>query len=180
MKRTANRSLVAIAAIGLLAIPAVAAADHVFGDVDDGSVHAPGIEYAADTDITTGCGDGTDYCPSDPVTRAQMATFLHRASGNAPGTAASVNAASVAAVEQVVDSNAIAGSALNTASVDCPEGTVVTGGGSQTTDPTAWLQAYSRPLDDGSGWTARYVQADGFLGINTTTVWALCVAVGTP
>ncbi len=180
VKRTVHRLTVAAVAAGLLSIPLVAAANHIFADVDHGYVHAPGIEYVADNGITAGCGDGTNYCPNDPVTRGQMATFLHRKSGNAPGIDASVNAASIDRVEQVTNSNAIFGSALNTASVSCPAGTLATGGGSQTTSPTGWMQAFSRPLADGTGWTARFVQKDGFLGVNTTTVWALCVAAGTP
>ncbi|NND36345.1 MAG: S-layer homology domain-containing protein, partial [Gammaproteobacteria bacterium] len=35
------------------------------------------IETLADSGITAGCGDG-NYCPSAPVTRAQMAVFLER------------------------------------------------------------------------------------------------------
>ena len=50
-----------------------------FADVDPDSVHAPSIEALHAAGITTGCGDGTNYCPNRPVTRAQMAAFLHRA-----------------------------------------------------------------------------------------------------
>ena len=50
-----------------------------FADVDPDSVHAPSIEALHAASITTGCGDGTNYCPNRPVTRAQMAAFLHRA-----------------------------------------------------------------------------------------------------
>ena len=35
------------------------------------------IETLAENGITAGCGGG-DYCPADPVTRAQMAVFLER------------------------------------------------------------------------------------------------------
>ena len=53
--------------------------DHgTFRDVPAGSVHEPGIEAVAEAEITTGCAPGR-YCPGDPVTRAQMATFLMRA-----------------------------------------------------------------------------------------------------
>jgi hypothetical protein len=38
------------------------------------------IEALADSGITIGCG-GSNYCPEDFVTRAQMATFLSRALG---------------------------------------------------------------------------------------------------
>ena len=45
-----------------------------------------GIEYIADADsnsvgraITIGCGDGSNYCPEDVVTRAAMAAYIARA-----------------------------------------------------------------------------------------------------
>ena len=51
--------------------------DHGFSDVGD-SAHAGAIGAIAAAEITTGCGDGTTYCPGDAVTRAEMATFLTR------------------------------------------------------------------------------------------------------
>ena len=50
-----------------------------FADVDPDGVHAASIEALLAAGITRGCGDGTNYCPNRPVTRAQMAAFLHRA-----------------------------------------------------------------------------------------------------
>jgi uncharacterized repeat protein (TIGR03803 family) len=47
----------------------------IFGDVTCPSVIANWIEELANEHITGGCGNG-DYCPNDPVTRAQMAVFL--------------------------------------------------------------------------------------------------------
>ena len=46
-----------------------------------GSVHVPAIDAIAAADITRGCNppDNTEFCPRQPVTRAQMATFLTRA-----------------------------------------------------------------------------------------------------
>jgi hypothetical protein len=52
------------------------AAGNVFGDVG-GSFAAAWIEQAAAEGITAGCGSG-NFCPNDPVTRAQMAVFLVR------------------------------------------------------------------------------------------------------
>jgi subtilisin family serine protease len=45
---------------------------------DENSSHERAINRLAAAGITTGCGGGK-YCPNDPVTRAQMATFLDRA-----------------------------------------------------------------------------------------------------
>ena len=47
---------------------------------DEGSIHEPDINALAAAGITTGCGGG-NYCPADPVSREQMAAFLHRALG---------------------------------------------------------------------------------------------------
>jgi hypothetical protein len=43
-----------------------------------GTTHAADIAAIAAAGITTGCG-GSNYCPFNPVTRAQMASFLVRA-----------------------------------------------------------------------------------------------------
>ena len=45
---------------------------------DEGSIHENDIDALAASGITAGCG-GTRYCPRNPVTRGQMAAFLHRA-----------------------------------------------------------------------------------------------------
>ena len=51
-----------------------------FADVDPRSAHAANIEALYAAQITTGCArDPLAYCPSKPVTRAQMASFLARA-----------------------------------------------------------------------------------------------------
>ena len=53
--------------------------DPGFGDVAPDAWHAADIAKLAASEITAGCGDGTNFCPDTTVTRAQMATFLHRA-----------------------------------------------------------------------------------------------------
>ena len=45
---------------------------------DEGSIHEDDINRLAASGITFGCG-GTAFCPTAPVTRGQMAAFLHRA-----------------------------------------------------------------------------------------------------
>ena len=47
----------------------------VFPDVPCSSQFAPWIEQLATEDVTGGCGGG-NFCPGNPVTRAQMAVFL--------------------------------------------------------------------------------------------------------
>ncbi len=54
---------------------------------DNGNVHEGFIEAVAAAGITAGCNsDGTQYCPGNDVTRAQMATFLTRALGLTPSS----------------------------------------------------------------------------------------------
>ncbi len=50
---------------------------------DDGSVFEADIEALAAAGITGGCdAAGVRFCPRDPVTRGQIAAFLHRARGD--------------------------------------------------------------------------------------------------
>lgn len=50
-------------------------------DDDTGTVHEPNINAVAAAGITSGCdtSNARRFCPEDPVTRGQMATFLVRA-----------------------------------------------------------------------------------------------------
>ena len=50
----------------------------VFTDVPCSSSFAPWINELVAEGITGGCGDGTTYCPSNPVLRQQMAVLLLR------------------------------------------------------------------------------------------------------
>ena len=55
--------------------------DPDFSDVDADAWFAPDVARLAASGITRGCGDGTNFCPDGPTTRAHMATFLARALG---------------------------------------------------------------------------------------------------
>ena len=57
-----------------------------FADVDEGVWWALFVERLSALEVTAGCGvDPLRFCPDDPVTRAQMATFLTRAFSLEPG-----------------------------------------------------------------------------------------------
>ena len=62
-----------------------------FNDVSTGYWAAAWIKQLAADGITLGCGAG-NYCPEDPVTRAQMAVFLLRAEFGATYTPPAVGA----------------------------------------------------------------------------------------
>ena len=55
-----------------------------FTDVPQNAWYAVNVAQLAASGITKGCGDGSTFCPGSETTRAQMATFLHRAEN--PGT----------------------------------------------------------------------------------------------
>ena len=55
--------------------------DPGFGDVPADAWYAADVAKLAASGVTTGCGDGTNFCPDQDTTRAQMAIFLARALG---------------------------------------------------------------------------------------------------
>lgn len=57
-----------------------------YGDVAPNSWASPYIEAIADAGITLGCGNG-NYCPTQTVTREQMAAFIVRAKESEPAAA---------------------------------------------------------------------------------------------
>ena len=59
--------------------------DPGFTDVADDAWYAADVARLAASGITKGCGDGNRFCPGRTTTRAEMATFLHRAEN--PGEA---------------------------------------------------------------------------------------------
>ena len=50
----------------------------LFEDVPRGHYAYEAIEWAVVNGITQGCGDGTNFCPTKTLNRAQMVTFLKR------------------------------------------------------------------------------------------------------
>ncbi len=86
--------LVAVAALTAITTVAAMAGSSQFADVDAGATHEDGIGFMAETGVTAGCSPGF-FCPQDDVTREQMATFMHRLSGQADGVDPSVDAATV-------------------------------------------------------------------------------------
>ena len=68
---------------GTTASPPTGACSHDFSDVDSANVFEDDICWLADQGITRGCNPpaNTEFCPTDPVTRGQMAAFLVRALG---------------------------------------------------------------------------------------------------
>ena len=55
--------------------------DPGFGDVAADAWYASDVARLAASGVTSGCGDGSVFCPGGTVTRAEMAVFLARALG---------------------------------------------------------------------------------------------------
>jgi ELWxxDGT repeat protein len=70
-----TRAEMAVLLLGSRGITPPPATGTVFSDVPAGYWAAPWIEELARQGVTGGCGNG-NYCPGQPVTRAQMAVFL--------------------------------------------------------------------------------------------------------
>ena len=56
-----------------------AAAASSFTDVDANAAYAKAVDWANETKITTGTGDGTRFEPNTVCSRAYIVTFLYRA-----------------------------------------------------------------------------------------------------
>ena len=84
MRRTVAGAAVLALALLVTVAPSVNAAGR-FTD-DNGNVHEPMIEAVAAEGVTGGCGPAL-YCPTSPVSRGQMASFLSRALQLGPATA---------------------------------------------------------------------------------------------
>ncbi|MFQ5553833.1 MAG: hypothetical protein ACE5GC_00520 [Acidimicrobiia bacterium] len=95
--RATNRRLpprvavVAALLAGMLIPVAAFAAGGRFTD-DDTSIFETDIEWTAASGITIGCNPPANdrYCPDEPVTRGQMAAFMHRLADNQAANAYSV------------------------------------------------------------------------------------------
>ncbi|MFP3913464.1 MAG: S-layer homology domain-containing protein [Actinomycetota bacterium] len=68
------------AALLATAVPTVVLGTDWFTDVPGSNVFHDDVTWLAERSITRGCNppENTEFCPEDPVTRQQMAAFMHR------------------------------------------------------------------------------------------------------
>jgi hypothetical protein len=90
VRRVGRRTIVV--AICALLVPGIALASHQFADVPNTNNYHNDIDALADAGVTTGCGDGSTYCPGAFVTREQMAAFMNRLGALGAGKTPVVNA----------------------------------------------------------------------------------------
>ena len=82
MQLTPKKVVLIVAVLLLLLVPVTAIGAGTFEDVPAGHTFEADIEWLASVGVTAGCNPpaNTQYCPNNPVTRGQMAAFLHRLS----------------------------------------------------------------------------------------------------
>ena len=68
----------AVTVAASLAVTAVAQSAQRFDDVPTDHYAFEAIDWMVDNQITGGCGDGSNFCPDQTLTRAHIAAFLHR------------------------------------------------------------------------------------------------------
>lgn len=107
-----------VAAALIIAAPAVAS--HRFTDVPTGHPHHDAIGWAYDEGLTAGCTEDR-FCPEQPVTRGQMATFLFR--NDLRESTRDNGGGGTTTVRQHVVTK------IGPGLVECPAGTFVVGGG---------------------------------------------------
>jgi hypothetical protein len=77
-----RKSVILVVALALLAVPAVVLATDVFSDVPTEEFFHDPVNEIAEAKVTIGCTeDRTQFCPQDPTSRGEMATFLTRGMG---------------------------------------------------------------------------------------------------
>lgn len=166
--------------IAVLSSSVVALASHQFVDVPSSNVFHDDIAWLADNDVTRGCNppDNDEFCPDEPVTRAQMAAFLHRFADSTVGTTIAIDQIGFFPISDNgdyidYDYNAagtfgrVAPSDPLGASVPVPDGATITGFSvtfcdNNPTDATAVLIRRPNPAPSGAfGETVAEVSSSG-------------------
>jgi hypothetical protein len=196
MNRFTGRLLLIVAASALLfaIVPVIAiGASGDFEDVSDSNVFRSDIEWLATVGVTKGCNPpaNTKYCPGNPVTREQMAAFMHRLAEGVvdaqtvegmtaaelkgqkgdPGPQGEKGDPGVASYYTVEAYTAASTVGYYTGDAWCEPGDIATGGGVQlqANSPDFSLME-SMPTHSGSelpaGWTPTGWRGEVWLGIN--------------
>jgi hypothetical protein len=183
--RTATATVVALA-LSML-VPASALAGYASFKDGPFGVHEDGVAWLAGSGVTAGCTP-SEYCPDDEVTRAQMATFMHRLSGHAEGVAPAVDAATVEgrSAEDLEVVNGFTRVVEEQRRIDsvvevearCPEGTEALGGGGMIDG--LFAQYMGGPTADGAGWFVVWVSDDYRTHEVDARVVVTCAPTSTP
>lgn len=142
--------------------PAVSGTPQIIGDVHlGGTLHADRLTVQSDSHVANLNADLLDGFDSTDFWQKSQA----------------VDAAAIAGVVQVQATNSVQNAGANNVAVQCPDGTVVTGGGATFSAGKEWVLRISTPAPDSTGWSASYVPLDGNPGDSFVRVRAMCIPV---
>ncbi|HEY8237956.1 MAG TPA: S-layer homology domain-containing protein [Candidatus Limnocylindrales bacterium] len=176
ISRRLSRRRLATAAflvVGLLAFPLGVIASHQYSDVPDSNPYHADIDAITDAGVTTGCGNGSMYCPSAFVTREQMAAFMNRLGALQAGKTPVVNATKVDGfnandlhrvaayvVPTLIDSSAISTTGTLAGTITIPQKgyLIVAANTTLYTPGTAGSTTCQLQFSGGSAWPGTYHQ----------------------
>ncbi len=182
--RTWKIILIIVSTAMLIAPLTAYATTSMFADVPNDHIFVEDINWMKTAGITNGCGDGTNYCPNDNVTRGQMAAFMHRLAtkqvvnaGTLDGRDSSDFVMNTQWVkESVMFVNMSSGNKLPI-EAKCPKPKhAVSGGGLSTEGRLVMIASY--PSSDNTAWTATWTNLGPVPLTSTVTTWALCEGPG--
>ena len=165
----------------LLIAPLTAyATTSLFADVPNDHIFVNDINWMKTAGITNGCGDGTNYCPNDDVTRGQMAVFMHRLAtgrsvdaGTLDGRDSSDFVVNTQWVTKSTTFSSLAAGSPVFAEAKCPlPKHVVSGGGLSIEGRLVMISSY--PSSGDTAWTATWSNLGPGSLTSTVTTWALC------
>lgn len=195
LRQESHRRLkVAAFVLVLIAVPLAGQAASRFVDVTSDNPLAGDIEWLDAWGIAKGCSP-THFCPTDPVTREQMAALLHRfalsgaAGGSGPagaqGPVGPQGPAGPAGSTVYYVATATADIPRNSTSspvaASCDPGNVAVGGGFEVEPPNAWVlssQPIGSPIPDSWEVAVQFGGGGGPAGaIRILTVYAVCLDI---
>lgn len=137
-----------------LAIAVPAAASHQFSDVPTNHPHHDNISWLAANGVTAGCNAAGDrFCPDEPVTRAQLATFMRRFANNVTSGDGSDGLPAGAIVMMPAGQSCPSGYSTVTALDErFPRGSTSSGYGGTTSHSHAHPHTHSVSITTEAGW----------------------------
>ncbi len=178
--RTWKIILIIVSTAMLIAPLTAYATTSMFADVPNDHIFVEDINWMKTAGITNGCGDGTNYCPNDNVTRGQMAAFMHRLAVNRVVNADKLDGRDssdfVVNAEWVTKSTTFSSLAAGSpvfAEAKCPKLKHVVSGGGLSVEGRLVMIA-SHPSSGDTAWTATWTNLGPNPLTSAVTSWALC------
>jgi len=169
----------------LLIAPLTAyATTSMFADVPNDHIFVNDINWMKTAGITNGCGDGTNYCPNDNVTRGQMAAFMHRLATKRVVNAGTLDGRDSAdfimnpkwITKSTTFAGLGAGASVYTEAV-CPKPDYVIAGGGLSVEGRLVMNA-SFPIKENTGWKVAWTNLGSGPLTSAVTTFALCAGPG--